>query len=212
MLARISAICAALLLVCVAGAQDFFHRPSPFAGSFMISLATFPEVQKELKLTPDDSKKIDELLGKVQEDIGAAFQDSNGDFGKLQIAIGKINVKADGDYLKTLTADQSKRLKELFVQFTGAGIIVREDFAKDLALTDEQKAQVTKLQGEEGKKIGDLISSGGGDPASMAPEMKKLNDQFKLDLTGVLHDDQKKKLDEMKGSAFEFQKPAAAGG
>ena len=43
----------------------------------------------------------------------------------------------------------------------------------------------------------------------MAPEMKKLSDQYKLDLAAVLTDDQKKKLEEMKGAKFEFEKPAA---
>ena len=209
MLGRISAIICALSLACLGAAQDFYHRPSPFAGSFILSLATFSEVQKELKLTPDDSKKIDEQLSKVGEEVQGVFQDAGGDFGKLQVAITKINVKADGDYLKTLTPDQSKRLKQLFVQFDGAGVMVRDDFATDIGLTDDQKAKVSKLQTDQGKKIADLFQSGGGDPSSMAPEMKKLQDQFKVELTGVLTADQKKKLEEMKGAAFEFQKAAA---
>ena len=211
MVARFSAVLTALLLVSFAAAQDFYHRPSPFAGSFILSLATFTEVQKELKLTPDDSKKIDDLLGKVGEEFQGAFQDSAGDFGKLQVAISKINVKSDTDYLKSLTPDQSKRLKQLFVQFAGAAILVRDDFAQDFDLTADQKAKITKLQSDQGKKIGDLFQSG-GDPSSMGPEMKKLQDQFKLDLAEVLTADQKKKLEDMKGPAFEFQKPAPAAG
>jgi len=211
MLARFSAIIAVSLLACLGMAQDFFHRPSPVAGSFILSLATFPEVQKEVKLTPDDSKKIEDQLGKVGEDMQTAFGDSQGDFGKLGLEIVRINVKYDADFLKSLTPDQAKRIKELFVQFAGAGIIVRDDFAKDLGLTDAQKTKVATLQSDETKKIGELFQSG-GDPASMGPEMKKLNDAFKVLLAGVLTDDQKKKLEDMKGTKFEFEKPAAAAG
>ena len=212
MLGRLSAIFAVSLLTCIGSAQDFFHRPSPIAGSFMVSLATFAEVQKALKLTPDDNKKIEDQLTTVQSDIGAAYADSGGDFGKLGVAITKIEVKADADYAKTLTPDQAKRLKQLFVQFNGSAVLVRDDFATDLALTDDQKTKVGKMQLDQGKKLGDLIQSAGGDPSALGPEMKKLQDGFKADLLGVLTDDQKKKLEEMKGDKFEFEKPAAAGG
>lgn len=207
MIRRLLAVLLAVSFACFGSAQDFFHRPSPFAGSFIVSLATFPEVQKELKLTPDDSKKIDDTLGKVGEDVQGAFQDANGDFGKMQLDIAKIDLKYDTEYLKTLTPDQATRLKQLFVQFTGALVIGREDFASEVGLTDDQKAKVKQLQVGQGKKMADLFQSG-GDPSTMGPEMKKLQDQFKVDLAGVLTDDQKKKLEDMKGAKFEFQKDA----
>lgn len=209
MLARLCTALVAMSLVCLSGAQDFFHRPSPLAGMFIVSLATFPEVQKEVKLTPDDAKKIDAALADVGDQMQGAFQDSGGDFGKLQVAVGTITTKADTDYLKTLTPDQAKRLRELFVQFNDARVIVRDDFGKELALTDDQRAKVKQLQMDQGKKIGDLFQSG-GDPASLAPEMKKLQDAFTKDLSAVLTDDQKKKLEDMKGAKFEFQKPASS--
>jgi len=211
MLRCVLATMLALSLACLGAAQDFYHRPSPIAGSLMLSLATFPEVQKELKLTPDDSKKIDDALETVGQDVQAAFQDANGDFGKMQIDITKINLKHDADYLKTLTPDQAARLKQLYVQFSGALVITRDDFASDLAVTDDQKAKVKQLQADEGKKIADLFQSGGGDPSSMGPAMKKLQDEFKVQLAGVLTDDQKKKLEDMKGAKFEFQKVDAGG-
>jgi len=214
MFARISSALAVLFAASLAGAQqpDFFHRPSPMAGAFMTSLATFPEVQKEAKLSADDSKKVEDLLGKMGEEMGAAFQDAGGDFGKLNVAISNIMTKTDAELLKGLTADQGKRVKELFVQFAGATVIVREDFAKDLGLSDDQKSKVNARQMDQGKKIGDLISSAGGDFASIAPDMKKLQDTYKTDLAAMLTDDQKKKLEDMKGAKFEFAKPAAGGG
>ena len=42
--------------------------------------------------------------------------------------------------------------------------------------------------------------------------MKKLQDKYKTDLAAMLTDDQKKKLEDMKGAKFEFAKPAAGGG
>ena len=208
MLRRLSALFLVLSLAGIGAAQrpDFYHRPSPLAGSLMLSLATFQEVQKELNLTSDDSEKIDDTLVNLGQDVGQAFQSANNDFGQLTLDITKLNVKYDGDYLKTLKPEQATRLKELFVQFSGAAVIVREDFAKDIALTDDQKAKAKQLQLDEGKKVGDLFQAG-EDPTEMGPAMKKLQDQFKLDLAALLTDDQKKKLEDMKGAKFEFKKP-----
>lgn len=204
MFKRILLVLAISALAGVAAAQDFFHRPSPFAGRTMLTLALFEEVRTELKTTPDENKKVDDLVGKLGGDIQEAFSNANGDFQAMQGEIEKINAKYDDEVVKALTEDQAKRLKQLFVQYNGAGSITQTSISKDLAITDDQKAKIKKLQDDQRQKMMDAFQ--GGSPEDAQKTIKKLNDDLRADLAKVLTDDQNKKLKEMEGAKFEFKK------
>jgi hypothetical protein len=204
MLKRLALISTLLILASMATAQDFFHRPSPLAGRTLLTLALFDEVKAELKTTADESAKQDEMLTKLGEEIQEAFSGAT-DFTAVRPTILKINDKYDGQLVGVLTADQLTRLKQLFIQYNGASSVRTESIAKDLALTDDQKAKIKKLQDDSGEKNSQLFQQGLS-PEDMQKEMTKQLDQLNADIEKVFTDDQKAKLKAMEGAKFEFKK------
>lgn len=180
---------------------DFLHRPSPFAGRTLLTLALFDEVRTELKTTPDENTKIDGLVEKLQGDMQDAFQNGGGDPGSMRATIEKVNAKYDEQVTSTLTPDQTTRLKQLFVQFNGNGAIANSQIEKDLAVTDDQKTKINAAQDEAFQK---LFAGGGGPPD--ADTMKKYQEDLGNALLKVLTDDQKTKFQGMQGAKFEFKK------
>jgi len=203
MLKRLIFVLAAMSVVGMASAQDFFHRPSPLAGRTLLTLALFEEVKTELKITPEESTKIDAELAKVGDDINAAISGSNGDFGSMRGEIDKVNVKHDEEVIKLLTPEQVTRLKQLFVQYNGTASVNQAWVAKDLTITDDQKTKIKKLQDDQWQKMMEAFQ-GGQDEVQAA--MKKGQDEFKEGVSKVLTEDQTKKMKEMEGAKFEFKK------
>ncbi len=210
MLKRLFWILVITSVAAMATAQDFYHRPSPLAGRTLFSLSLFEEVRTEMKTTPDTNSKIDGLLEKLQSDTQEAVSGGNGDFATIRDAIEKLNKKYDDLTLKLLSDDQAKRLKELFVQYNGAAILTDPSLSKNLELTDDQKAQVKKIEDGRWTKMQEAFGGGGGDDP--AATIRKIQEEVQANLTKVLTDDQKKKLKTMEGAKFEFKKVEAGGG
>jgi len=201
MLKRLFLIFAVTLLAGIAGAQDFYHRPSPLAGRTLVTLALFDEVKAELKMTAADNAKVEALLGKMSDDVQASV--SGGDFANLRTEIEKVNAKYDEEILKAVSADQATRLKQLFVQFNGNASLSQPWVQKELVFTDDQKAKVKKLQDEQWQKTMEAFQNG---PEEAQGVMKKLQEEFKVETGKMLTEDQTKKLKEMEGAKFEFKK------
>src|SRR5665213_2370356 len=128
MLKRLILVLAVVAVAGSASAQDFFHRPSQLAGRSFLTLSLFEEVRTEIKSTADQNSKEDDLVTKLQTDIGEAVQNGGGDPSSIRPAIEKVTTKYDNEVAKVLNADQMKRLKELFVQFNGNGVLASPVF------------------------------------------------------------------------------------
>ncbi len=208
MLKRLPITLAFIAVAAMAAAQfDIDHRPSPFAGRSLLTLALFDEVRTELKTTAELNSKIDGVLEKMNGERQDLFQNAGGDFDSLRPAMEKLNIKWDDEVVKLFTPDQVTRLKQLFIQYNGALALQDSGTQKDLALTDNQKAQVKKASDDFYAKMREQFSSG-FDPDALA----KLTDDLKTALDKVLTDDQRTKFKAMGGAKFEFKKVAAAGG
>ena len=198
------------IVVCFAGAamsraqQDMFHRPSPFAGTSILTLALFDEVRAELKTSPELNAKEDGLLMNLQRDVQESMRTGVGDLAAQRPAIAKINDKYDEECLKLLTEDQANRLKQLFVQFNGGNAITNGVIAKELVITDEEKAKIQQLQDESTKKVRALFDQV-LTPPEMREERAKLREQLKADLEKVLAVEQLAKFKAMFGAKFGFR-------
>ena len=202
MMKRIFLIAIVMGAAMAAHAQDFYHRPSFLAGRTLLTLSLFEEVQTEIKMTPDEITKSNDLLAKMTGEVQDAFQNGGGDFTAMRPIIEKINVKYDDQLTAGLTADQNTRLKQLFIQYNGGGAIANQTVEKDLALTDDQKAKVKAAQEDNFTKMTAQFSGGAPDPDAM----KKLQDDLGTALAKILTDDQKTKFQAMQGTKFEFKK------
>lgn len=199
-----------LVVICLSAArlchaqQDMFHRPSPFAGTSILTLALFDEVRTELKTSQEQNAKEDVLLVNLQREVQESMRTGIGDLAAQRPAIAKINGKYDEECLALLTEDQVRRLKQLFVQFNGGNAITNGVIAKELAITDEEKAKIQQLQDESTKKVRALFDQV-LTPAEMREERAKLREQLKADIEKVLAVEQLAKFKGMFGAKFAFR-------
>jgi Spy/CpxP family protein refolding chaperone len=179
-----------------------------------------PQVQKELKLTDEQTEKIRE----IQQ---AAFQGGRGGQGggggaNFQNMTDEERQKFFEDMRKrmeenqkkmsaVLTADQSTRFKQVQLWVGGVvGLVNNADAAKELKITDDQKEALTLINDEANKKRGELFQGGGGFNASEEERTKTrekltaLQKETETEATAVLTDEQKAQFAKMRGEKFEL--------
>jgi hypothetical protein len=113
-----------------------------------------------------------------------------------------------------LLPNQIKRLNEIFVQVNGVGALQDEDIAKELGISEAQKAEMTKVREaiDEAMRTQGREAFAGLDDAARAAkfaEMRKANEDKVL---AVLSPAQKTKFEEMKGKPFAMPEGAGRGG
>jgi Spy/CpxP family protein refolding chaperone len=164
-------------------------------------------VQKELKLTDDQVKKIRDALAKVREDLKDDLEKLGDrdlpreDRAKLMAKVNEANTKALAGILK---ADQAKRLKQITLQTRGAQAFSDPEVQKALKLDDGQKDKLRKIAQESGQKMRELFQ-GGGDMQEVMKKIAELRKETMTKAAGVLTDEQKKTWKEMTGTPFELR-------
>ena len=185
------------------------------------------EVQTELGITDEQKKEIQDLLEKNRPQFGggagrggpggpgggdnAEAQQRREEMAKRMQEMEK-NV-AEG-LAKILKPEQIARMGELRLQREGVNAFARTEIADKLGLTDEQKDKLRKIQADSRA----AVTGGGGNFFDMSEEERqqavaKMQEQRKKTeeaMIGVLTDEQKTKLTEMKGKEFKF--PEGRGG
>jgi Spy/CpxP family protein refolding chaperone len=206
----------AALLASPAFAQGRRQPGQGFGGGFGqsgLALLANKSVKEELKITEDQTKKIDdankELRTKFQDKIREAGMDRE----KMQ-AIFKERT-AEGEKLAAgiLTSEQGKRFKQLELQIQGFRALTNEDVQKQLKFTDEQKKAVEDLGKEVAKETQELFQGAGRDREKMAEARTKIQALGKKAMDTAaksLTDEQKKTWSTMIGAKFDY-KPEAPG-
>ncbi len=199
---------------------------SGYASHKLTALVQKP-VQRELKLTEEQRKKVRSLEAKHQRDLRrlmpqnpfAAFNDPAGTMQTLQDAPAKmqqLGKEADQAIDGILTAIQGRRLQEISLQLRGGHALTDPDVAKTLKLTKEQMEKLQEIQQEAMKEMqkiglnamGDAIR-GGPNPAAFqktsgqaAEKMKKLWNDLGNRLQEVLTSEQKAEWTKLMGEPF----------
>lgn len=153
------------------------------------------EVRQELKITEDQNTKIQNLFGDSLRVEGDKFM--------LMMTPDLDLDQIDKDAQKLLTADQAKRLHELWIQTHNGTALADDGLAKDLSLTDEQKKKIEKLVEEAARQLSELF--GGGHDEEAAKKSKDIRDKAGKLMLETLTEEQKKKYDELKGKEFKFK-------
>ncbi len=191
-------------------------------GSSAVLLA-MPEVQKELNLNDDQTKQITTLLRDAREKLRASFGQSNvqemqnlsqeerqkrfDERRKMTEEVGKgIDKKIAG----ILDAKQAERLHQLQLQREGAMALNRPEVIKKLVLSQDQQAQIKKIQEDARPKNPPAFDS--NQPAAdRQAAFQKMREQFEKaqkDSLAVLNDDQMLDWTKMCGKTFLFpQRP-----
>lgn len=183
-------------------------------GGSSAMLLGMPEVQKELNVTADQKKQIDTLLGDAFEKMRASFQgmrdlseeEREKRRDEMRKKFEEAGKELDEKVGKILDAKQVERLHQLQLQREGFMALSRPDVIKKLGLSEDQQAQIKKIQ-EAARPQG----RGGFDPNQSDEERqaarKKMREQFEKaqkDCLAVLNDDQMLDWTNMCGKTFKF--------
>ncbi len=132
-----------------------------------MGLTSMPEVQKELKLTPDQVKKI-EAMGEARR---AKMQQSMGDFRSMspeerEKRMDTMRKEVEKELSGILKPDQMKRFRQLDLQRAGARALGRKEVADSLNLSGDQRKKLDAALGAERDAMRKMFESfrGGGGP------------------------------------------------
>lgn len=170
-------------------------------------------VRTELNLTESQKSKLEEVAKPIEEERRGLrnlfqgmrnpeeFQTRMEEMRKKQEELRK---KADEQVNEVLTSTQFARYRQIFLQSLGTSALSRDDVAEDLKLTDDQKAQMKKVQDDFRAKMQQMGFFG-------APEERqKLNEERDAALKAVLTADQQKDWDAKLGTKFEGEGSSGA--
>lgn len=201
-----------------------------------MSLLAIKEVvqhlQDEFGLEEDISKKISEAASEIRDEINEERRAIMQDFRsmsdderqeameEIQDIVKELNTDAFKKVKAMLNKEQLKRLAELKMQRMGIAILQDGMFQDMLEFSAEQTEKIKSLQESLDKRrqqmMDDMRSQmqDGGDRqamretmTAMRETMTDLSEKLEQETMAVLTDDQRKKLEEMKGAKFEFPAP-----
>lgn len=198
------------------------------------------KVRGELKIEEAQAATVEAALEAYREEMRGSFQ-GLGDFremseeeraafrDKMAKTVGDLNKKTDEVLNALLEPGQVGRLDQITLQARlalGAPAALKSDDLKaKLTITDEQVGKLTAIEEGLAKKRQEMMDGMRGQfqPGAdreamqaqfekMRTEGEKLTKSVQTDAMAVLSADQKKALDELKGSPFEFDLRSLAGG
>ncbi len=172
------------------------------------SLLFNPDVQKELKLTKEQSGKLEEALGKLATKYQAEFvkfikaPPTPEDVQKLQLAIHEDSNKVIAG---VLDGKQYKRFKQIGWQMLGMGSLLDPEMQKELKISDEQKKKLEDIGKEAAKQGLELAKKG----ERSKEKYDAITKEAETKANEVLTADQKKGYKEAMGEKFNFTPPAS---
>src|SRR5262249_22110823 len=149
-------------------------------------------------LSDEQSKKVEELSGKMREKFQELFGLEGEERGRKMQELMKENEKAVSEILKP---EQMKRLKQVSYQLAGGGGFTDPEVVKALQITDAQKAEIQKINQATAEQMRDLFQ--GGPPDDEA--RKKIQEMRKAateKIVNLLTAEQKTQWKELQGEPF----------
>ena len=187
------ALCLALITPTVAGAQVTIGGPSPKSTVIMQ-----PDVQKELKLTKDQKKQIQDAMASMTP------ASMNAD-PTMMPDLSSINAQMDAKVTAGLSADQLARLNELWLQYNGPKVLVDANVATQLKLTDDQKTKIKAIWDQFGQEAMDGMVHARSQSAVNA--IKKKRKDADVATLALLTPDQITAFTTMQGKPHKFMMP-----
>lgn len=195
--------------------------------SHKLSALTQKSVQRELKLTTEQRKKLRaletkqkrELLRLMPQNPLAAFNDPAAAMKNLRDApekMKRLGKEIDEAIDRLLTAEQGRRLREISLQLRGGHALNDAEVAEALKLTKEQKAKLQEIHKDAMKEMQDAALEamnnavkGGFNPAAFqknstqtAEKMQQLWKKLGDELMDVLTTEQKSEWRKLTGKPF----------
>lgn len=178
-------------------------------GGGMTMLLGRDDVKKEIKLTDDQSAKLEAQRTAMMEAMRARFQNGGGggDPETMRKEFAETAKKAEKEALAVLDEKQRARLRELWIQREGNNVVANEDMQKDLGFSDDQKAKVKALQEASRQAMAEIfqkMQNGELDRSEMRPLMEKNQKAMAEELGKIMTSEQAAKLKALAGPEFKF--------
>lgn len=183
------------------------------------------DVQHDLGLSDEQKDKLTKIREDAMEEMRNRMQNSGFQPGgpppseeqqkKMREDMQKFQAEQEAKVNAVITAEQQKRLLEIFVQLNGNGAITNKSVQSGLGLTADQLAKVKSLQEKQrtaNREIFQKMRDGELDRSEIRPLMEKNNNILKEELGKVLTDAQKAKLKAMEGEKKFVPDPEEEGG
>jgi Spy/CpxP family protein refolding chaperone len=201
-----------------------------FFGATSSTLLGTPEVQKELGVTDEQKGLIEDMVADIREKMREAFagggavdfqnlsQEERQKFFEESRKKGEeIQKKSDDMVSMILEPKQMERLQQLKLQREGVMAFNRDEIAKKLGITEEQREKIRKIQ-EEVRQAG--AAGGGGfnfqnlseeERREIFTKMRERGEKMNADILAVLTPEQKGTWEKMQGKKFDFPPPQGFG-
>jgi len=197
-----------------------------------VALLGSPQVQKELKATEDQTKKITEIVAahrEAQRGLMPARGNQNASDEERKKAreestkkVAELSKQTEGKLVAVLEKPQVERLDQIHLQQQGADGLVAENVVASLKLSEEQQKKIKgtiatrdeelgKLRGGFGRG-GGAGGGGGGNFQEIREKSDKLRKDAETAALGVLSKEQTEAFTKLKGAAFELDRQALFGG
>jgi Spy/CpxP family protein refolding chaperone len=188
-----------------AGGQD----DVPGKTTFQLLLLRQKSVQQELKITPEQAKKIQEFCNKEHEAFLKAVKLGKEEAEKKILELRAANQKFLED---NLSEAQRKRLGQIYLQVTALHQLVQPEAAKALNLTDAQQTKFKEMHAEARKKFFAILEAKENREARHQ-KLKQMREEVYKAIGEVLTAEQKAKAKELVGEEFkgelQFDDPEA---
>ena len=172
-----------------------------------LALLSDEAVKKDLGITDDQVKKLEEFQTKVRAEMGTLFQglgnltqeERTAKLQELQKKSAEMTATAEKEIL---LPKQIERLKQISVQSrlsrsNTADALASEELSKDLGITDAQKEALKKAQEEA--------------DAEMQAGITKLREAARQKVLGILTPEQQAKLKSLTGETIQFTRTGRGG-
>ena len=167
-----------------------------------VRLAATDEVAAALKLTDEQSDQIAKINQQLREDVRAAF-DGGGGREKMRELYGEAAAKL----AEILDDAQEKRLMGIVIQVNGANATNDPAVAKELNITDDQKANLAEVRDGIMQAMREAFDEIRGQDLSrdeMRTKFEQLRDDADKKVLAVLTDEQQAQLEALKGEPVEI--------
>ena len=167
-------------------------------------------VRKEIELNEDSAKAAREILiqtrssaEKFYEQLKAKTITSD----ELKVKMLEIMTNADRDIWKILGESNSKRdrLIGLFVQHRQCSSVLNKIVAEKVGLEDSRRQEIVSKKEAEERKMFEERSREVQSPGDRIRAWEKVQKQIDGVVSKMLSDEQRKKLEELKGEPFMFE-------
>ena len=191
--------------------------------SQMIRLLGMPEVQRELELVDDQKNKLktigDDLRQRMQKEFSGIRDlpqaERQAKFDEMQKKAKTWGEEAQKRVEEILLPHQLDRLHEISVQTRGAGALIDPKIQADLGLNDQQKNKLRELTEKTQNEVRGLFEGVRELPeearrAKMTENREKMQKIIKDasdQAMATLTEQQRTKLEEMKGKKIDIQFP-----